>query len=162
MFVERLTGDSTNIGYPGANVNWEPRSQDSLECLGRGKIPELIITHLENKRETIERVLKTASQFGVDTLLNPSPVSYLPSSIYKNVTHFVVNVIEAADLSGYPLKELNALKPWQKAAEYFMEQGVKHVVITLGPLGAFYAAEGKHVLVPALINVYVKDTIGGG
>jgi ribokinase len=82
VFVEEGTGNSPYIGYPGANTNWTPRQQDSVECLARGNTPDLIVSHLETKRETIESVLATASAHGVDTLLNPSPVFYLLSSVY--------------------------------------------------------------------------------
>lgn len=162
VFVERFGGESRDIAYPGANMNWKPRYQDSVECLADGNKPDLIVTHLGIKRETIERVLETASKFGVDTLLNPSPVVYLLSTIYKNVTHLVVNLKEAAQLSGCAHEALNEQRAWQEAAEYFMEQGVQHVVITLGPGGAFYATKGKNGLVPAVANVQVKDTTGGG
>jgi ribokinase len=77
VFVEKYSGNSRDIGYPGANTNWQPKYQDSVECLAGGNKLDLIITHLENKRETVEAVLNTASKNGVETLLNPSPVYYL-------------------------------------------------------------------------------------
>lgn len=163
VFVERFTGLSRDIGYPGANTEWRPRYQDSVECLADGHRPDLIVCHLENNRETIERILETARRADVETLLNPSPVMYLPSDTYKHVTHLVLNQKEAAQLASSDEKGgLDTQTAWKEACEFFMEQGVKHVVITLGDKGAFWASGGKSSLVPAVKNVKVKDTTGAG
>lgn len=162
VFVEQFTGESGDTGYPGANTNWVPRNPDSVECLAGGQVPDLVITHLENKRETIERVLETASEEGVDTLLNLSPTTYLSSSIYKNVTHLLINERGAAELTGRSEQELMTLEAWQEAAKYFMENGVENVVITLGAKGVYYASKGEDGLVPAVKDVKVKDTTGAG
>jgi ribokinase len=45
-------------------------------------------------------------------------------------------------------------------AKFFMEQGVKNVMIKLGVKGAYYATEGAHGLVPAVKDVKVKDAPG--
>ena len=107
VFVEESTGRSRDIGCPGANTNWTPRDWDSVTCLAGGnRRPDLLVAHLESRRETVERVLELASRSGVDTLLNPSPVSYLPGDIYRNVTHLLVNEREAAELSARGEEEL--------------------------------------------------------
>jgi ribokinase len=162
VFVEKYSGNSRDIGYPGANTNWQPKYQDPVECLAGGNKPDLIITHLEKKRETVEAVLNTASKNGVETLLNPSPVYYLLAPIYKTVTHLLINKKEAAELAGIPEKELESEEKLLEACENFMEQGAKHVVITLGAKGTFYATEGDHGMVPAVKNVKVKDATGAG
>jgi ribokinase len=162
VFVEELTGESRDIGYPGANTNWVPRYQDSVECLAGGHTPDLIACHLETKRETIEKVLETAAKNGVDTLLNPSPVAYLLTTVYKNVTHLVVNEREAAELSGMYESELENLDGWKNAAKFFLDAGVKNFVITLGVKGAYYATEDSDGLVPAVKDVIVKDSTGAG
>lgn len=121
VFVEKYSGNSRDIGFPGANTNWQPKYQDSVECLAGGNKPDLIVTHLENKRETVEAVLKTASKNGVETLLNPSPVYYLFAPIYKSVTHLLINEKEAAELAGIPEKELESEEKLLEACENFME-----------------------------------------
>lgn len=45
-------------------------------------------------------------------------------------------------------------------AKFFMEQGVKNVMIKLGVKGAYYATEGAHGLVPVVKDVKVKDAQG--
>jgi ribokinase len=162
VFVEEFTRESRDIGYPGANTKWVPRYQDSVKCLAGGHTPDLIVCHLETKRETIEKILQIAAKNGVDTLLNPSPVAYLPTTIYKNVTHLVLNEREAAKLSGMYETELENLDGWENAAKFFLDAGVKNFVITLGAKGAYYATEDSDGLVPAVKDVIVKDSTGAG
>ncbi|KAF2971960.1 hypothetical protein GQX73_g1513 [Xylaria multiplex] len=161
VFVDSYTGQSRDIGYPGANIHWTPKD-NSVECLANDYTPDLVIAHLETKRETIESVLQMAHNSGVDTLLNLSPPTYFLSSTYTYVTHLLVNEQEAAELSGIPLSELVTTDKWSEAANHFLKWGVKNVVITLGDKGAFYATKDKEGHVPAVENIQVKDTIGAG
>lgn len=165
VFVESFTRQSRDIGFPGANTKWTPEYQDSVECLADGNRPDLIVTHLENKRATIEKLLETAFKAGVHTLLNPSPVTFLLKKTYKWVTHLVLNEKEGAQLAfGDEKGSLDNEDAWKRACEVFIQYGVKHVVITLGDKGAFWASQGKTGMVPAVevdIND-VKDTTGAG
>ncbi len=163
VLVEIAHGESRNIGHPGANNAWSPRVANSVECLAGGQRPDLVIAHLEHPREIIEEVLQTASRREVDTLLNPSPASYLVTTLYKSVTHLIMNETEAATLSGLSSDEYKGISEWQRAAEYFLKLGVKNVVLTLGKDGAYYAtAEGKKGKIDALPVVKVVDSTGAG
>ena len=163
VLVEIANGESRNIGHPGANNVWSPRIANSVECLAGGQRPDLVIAHLENPREVIEQVLQTAGRRGVDTLLNPSPASYLVTTLYKSVTHLIMNETEAATLSGRSSDEYKGITEWQRAAEYFLKLGVKNVVLTLGKEGAYYAtAEGKNGKIDAVRNIKVVDSTGAG
>lgn len=159
--VEAGSGESRNVGYQGANLKWKPRKEDSVECLAGGEVPDLIICDLGTPREVVMQVLATASRNGVDTLLNAAPAHHLESAIYKHITHLLLNRNEAAMLSRQ--SELSDLKAWENAAEYFIQLGVKNVVITLGKRGAYYAThQGERGVVEAVVNVKVMDTTGAG
>lgn len=163
VLVEIAHGESRNIGHPGANNAWSPRVPNSVECLAGDQRPDLVIAHLEHPRELIEQILQTASRRGVDTLLNPSPASYLVTTLYKSVTHLIINETEAATLYGQSSDEYKGINDWQRAAEYFLQLGVKNVVLTLGKEGAYYAtAEGKKGKIDAVPNVKVVDSTGAG
>lgn len=163
VIVETDTGESRNLAYQGANLKWKPRDEDSVECLAGGAKPDLIVTHLGIPREVIEDVLERAGRRGVDTLLNPSPASYLISSTYKNLTHLLMNETESAMLSDHDIHEFKDLAAWKKAAAGFIKLGVKNVVITLGSKGAYYATHrGEKGLVEAEKNVKVADSTGAG
>lgn len=75
----------------------------------------------------------------------------------------MLNEKEAGQLAfGDEKGALDTPTTWKEASEIFMELGVKHVVITLGDKGAFWASEGKSSMVPAMKNVKIKDTTGAG
>lgn len=163
VFVEKFSRNCRDIGFPGANTNWVPQYHDSVECLADGNKPDLIVTHLENSRTVVEDLLATAHRNGVDTLLNPSPAYFLLDATYKNVTHLLLNEVEVAELAGVS-KDLPTEEAMLEACTYFMERGVKHVVITIGVRGAFYATDGAHGLIEAVPvpDEEIQDTTGAG
>lgn len=163
VFVEKTSRNCRDIGFSGANTHWMPEVQDSVECLAHANKPDLIVTCLENSRTVVEDVLTTAHEHGVDTLLNPSPAYRLLDATYKNVTHLLLNEVEVAELAGVP-KDLPTEEAMLEACGYFMERGVKYMVITLGARGAFYASAGAHGLVKAVSvpDEDIKDTTGAG
>ena len=163
VLVEIKDGESRNIGHPGANLEWIPKEPNSVTCFANGERPDLVVAHLDNPRERIERALGAASRRGVDTLLNPSPAYYLVTTVYQHVTHLVMNETEAAMLSGHENEEYKDMAAWQNVADYFLTLGVKNVVLTLGVQGAYYAtAAGPKGIVKAVPNVDVKDSTGAG
>ncbi|KAL8636630.1 MAG: hypothetical protein Q9226_009232, partial [Calogaya cf. arnoldii] len=163
VLVEIAHGESRNIGHPGANNAWSPRVASSVECLAGDQRPDLVIAHLEHPREIIEQVLQTASRRGVETLLNPSPATYLVSGLYNSITHLIMNETEAAELSGQSSEEYKGIEAWERVADHFLRLGVENVVLTLGKEGAYYAtAEGTKGKINAVPNVKVVDSTGAG
>jgi ribokinase len=161
VLVEASSGESRNVAYQGSNLKWKPRKESSVACLAGGMIPDLVICDLGTPRELVMQVLATASRSGVETLLNAAPAHHLESATYKHITHLLLNRNEAAMLSGRD--ELSDLEAWGNAAEYFIQQGVKNVDITMGNKGAYYAThQGERRVVEAVANVKVVDTTGAG
>lgn len=60
---------------------------------------DLLISQMEFRKKTVVQMLRTASENGVTTLLNPAPENALELKIYKMVSHLVVNETEAAMLA---------------------------------------------------------------
>jgi ribokinase len=69
------------------------------------------------------------------------------------------NETEASILSGIEIKDIEGAK---KAAEYFVEKGVKSVVITLGSNGVYVKSPEFEGHVPAFALDNVIDTTGAG
>lgn len=163
VLVEIDEGESRNIGYPGANRKWRPSVPGSVNCLAAGRRPDLVVAHLDQPREVVEEAIATAHKAGVVTLLNPSPPYYLWSHVYETVTHLILNESETALLTGQKVDDLDNEKAWEEAAAYFLELGVKNVVITLAAKGAYFAtADGKKGIIEAEKNVKVADSTGAG
>lgn len=169
VIVESDFGENRILLTAGANLSLQPDEFLTLESLAGGIKPDLLITQLEIPRETVEQILATANNEGIDVLLNPAPAHYLLSHVYKNVTHLVVNEIEAAELSGRGFEELKDMADRADLAslatvtDHFLGLGVKNVVITLGAKGAYYSStKGNGGYVEAERDVDVVDTTGAG
>ena len=162
ILVEAGTGANRIMQFPGAAYALEPTDFTTLESLGGGVAPDLVIAQLEIRRDTIEQAIETAHLNKVEVLLNPSPAHYLMTSIYPMISHLVLNETEAVMLSDCKPDDIENQTGWTSVAEYFLDLGVKNVVVTLGEKGAYYANESESGYVEAEKNCTVLDTSGAG
>ena len=95
ILVKENSGANRIMQYPGAAYALEPKDFMTLESLGGGVAPDLIIAQLEIRRDTIEQAIEPVSREGVEVLLNPSPAVYLLPEIYPTISHLVMNETEA-------------------------------------------------------------------
>ena len=139
--VEERTGANRIMQYPGAAYKLEPTEFMTLESLGGGVAPDLVIAQLEMRRDTIEQAIETAYMNQIEVLLNPSPAFYLMPEIYPMITHLVMNETEAVLLSLIKPDDIVNQTGWTSVNEYFQKLGVKNIVVTLGEKGAYYLNE---------------------
>lgn len=162
ILVEAGDGANRIMQYPGAADALEPADFMTLESLGGGVVPDLVIMQLEIRRETIIQAIETANREGVEVLLNPAPASYLIPDIYPNITHLIMNETEAVLLSECEPKDMQNQTGWATVTKHFLNLGVKNVVVTLGQKGAFYSNVSGSGYVEAEKNCTVIDTSGAG
>ena len=162
IIVEAESGANRIMQFPGAAWAVQPADFLTLESLGGGVVPDLVIAQLEIKRESIEQAIETAYEQGVEFLLNPSPAYCLMPELYRGITHLVVNETEAMMMSGCELQDLETHAGLTSVAEYFTKLGTKNVVITLGKKGAFFHNETTTGWIEAEKDCIVLDTSGAG
>lgn len=163
IILERDSGANRIMQYPGASYALMETEFMTAESLGGGVRPDLLITQLEIRRETIEQALETAYREGVEVLMNPSPALALMPKYYKMISHLVMNETEAWRLSKCTPEDIKTQTGWSEIAQYFHKLGVKNVVITLGDKGTYYSTEsGAAGYVEAEKNCTVLDTSGAG
>ena len=162
IILEKNSGANRIMQYPGASYALEPTEFMTLESLGGGVVPDLLISQLEIRRDAIEQALETAHREGVEVLMNPSPALYLLPELYQNISHLVMNETEAWMLSECTPEDIKNQTGWTQIAEYFHGLGVKNVVVTLGEKGAYYSNESGAGYVEAEKNCVVFDTSGAG
>lgn len=162
ILVEAATGANRMMQFPGAAYALEPREYMTARSLGGGEPPDLLIAQLEIRRDTVEQAIETAYQEAIEVLLNPSPAVYLMPEIYPMVTHLVMNETEAVMLSEIEPDDIESQTGWTRVAEYFLQLGVKNVIVTLGEKGAYYATESTSGMVNAEKSCTVCDTSGAG
>lgn len=161
LLVEDTCANSI-LEYPGAAYSFQAEDFMTPESLGGGVVPDLVICQLEISREAVEQAIETAGKAGIDVLLNPSPAHYVMPEVLTFLTHIVMNETEAVQLSTINPDDIKNHTGWSHVANYFIELGVKNVVVTLAAKGAHYANEFGSGTVEAEKNVLVVDTSGAG
>ena len=120
-----------------------------------------LVMQLETPLETVAWAAKVAHDAGVAVILNPAPARKLPKSLYPLVDWITPNETEAELLTG--VKVVDAASA-AKAAGVLARRGVGHVVITMGPKGA-YCGDCRRVYpcrkVKAVDCVAAGDTFNG-
>ncbi len=149
-------GENRIIAFLGANGSLSVNDLKRLERYWRGV--DVFVTQLEIPFPTVERGLKMAKDQWALTLLNPSPPIHLPSHVFSAVDFIVPNEVEAQLLTGIKWKGDRDIR---KMAETFLTQGVRNVVITLGPRGLFFKNRSEEIKMNTF-RVKVIDTTAAG
>ena len=165
ILVEAGSGENRILVYPGVNHFLKPEDFSNPASLGTEQ-PDLVILQLELNPQTVEQVIKTAKNAGIDVLLNPSPAHRLNNSVYEGLTHLILNESEAAILTGRQTEDLKSgFDDWTTITDEILDLGVQHVVVTLGGKGAFFSEQkgkGEHVTAEKVNEDKVVDTSGAG
>jgi ribokinase len=163
--VESEFGENRILVYPGANHLLKPEEFLHPDSFGTER-PDMIVSQLELNRETVEQLIVTAKEAGIDTLLNPSPAHYLDDFVYDGLTHLILNETEAAIMSGREVEKVESgFDDWITITDEFLDLGVKNVVITLGAKGAFFSEQkgrGEFADAEKIRQDDILDTSGAG
>lgn len=102
---------------------------------------------------------KAAHQAGVKVILDPAPAqSNLPDELYPLVDIITPNEVEAGQLVGFAVDTEESAA---KAAEVFLQRGVKSAIVKLGAKGVVCATAEETFFVPAF-PVHAVDTVAAG
>ena len=149
-------GQNDIMVYGGANQAMQPGEFGDLsELLAH---TDFLIAQFETPQAVALDLFKQAKEQGVTTVLNPAPAHEIMPELLQYTDVIAPNETECALLTGIELTDEDLML---KSADYFRERGVKHLLITLGDRGAFYATPDDHGLVPAF-KVKAVDTTAAG
>ena len=149
-------GENSIIVAPGSNSHLRIQDVDKVfESLGE---PAIVLIQMEIPLETIAFAITKAKGKGCDVILNPAPVQPIDVSLLKHVDVITPNESEAEMLTGTRIIDA---KTAQQAALQLHRGGVKNIVISLGPKGAYLHTESISKLIPAPQVVAVDTTAGG-
>jgi ribokinase len=149
-------GNNQIIVIPGSNGNLTVDDFRSVESLmERGSI---FLTQLEIPLSTVEYALRLAKDRGMTTILDPAPVSPLPSRVYPVVDILTPNETEAERLTGRAIK---CPAEAEKAASTLLSRGCGKVIITLGAQGALLSYPGGTECFPAPPTLSI-DAVAAG
>lgn len=149
-------GNNSIIVVAGANMTL------SLDEIGKCKdvitSSDIIVAQFETPIEVTMEAFKFAKENGVITILNPAPAKEIPNELLKYTDIIVPNETEATTLTGVDVKDLESAK---QAANVFLNNNVKYVIITLGDKGAAVISKEDGVLIPAYKVNAIDSTAAG-
>ncbi|WHO85006.1 ribokinase [Limosilactobacillus oris] len=149
-------GQNDIMVYGGANQAMQPGEFGDLsELLAH---TDFLIAQFETPQAVALDLFKQAKEQGVTTVLNPAPAHEIMPELLQYTDVIAPNETECALLTGIELTDEDSML---KSVDYFRERGVKHLLITLGDRGVFYATPDDHGLVPAF-KVKAVDTTAAG
>lgn len=149
-------GENRIIIDKGSNALVEKEA--AFAALKDATCDDYLIVQLEIPVSTVLESLRFAKYKGMTTVVNPAPACQLPSEVFALADYFIPNQTETRFYTGiYPDTPEKA----RLAAKELLNKGVKHVIITLGGMGAASVTEDDFSLVPAY-TVKAVDTTAAG
>jgi len=150
------TGENSIVVAPGANAHLEPADVETV--LNNYPDSKILLVQLEIPMQTVEHAARIARQRGMLVVLNPAPANSLVPGMFGLIDVITPNENEAEMLSGMQISDVASAR---QAAERIHQQGVKHVIITLGKDGAVLLEDGAFHHIPAP-EVETVDTTAAG
>ena len=148
-------GDNSIVVIPGANATVTEQDIVDNEALLRDC--DILLCQLEIPLKTVVYAAKRAKELGKTVILDPAPVPQeFPQELFSYIDIIKPNETEAAQLLGA------SVNGYGEASDKLRAKGVKNVLITLGPNGAYINSEteGKHLM--PVRQVPVVDTTAAG
>lgn len=147
-------GQNEIVVASGANMDLHPADipDSAFEDV------KLALLQLEIPAGTVRWTLAKCAEKQIRTILNPAPAMRLGPELLSGLYLITPNEIETELITGIPIDGEESL---QKAAAYFFEQGVQHVIITLGSKGIYLASENFTGIIPAPVVEAVDSTAAG-
>ncbi|MCF8358206.1 MAG: ribokinase [Prolixibacteraceae bacterium] len=157
IIVDNHSGQNSIVVNPGANHQLKVSDIEGIE--NELFTPGVLLVQLEIPPDVVHYALKTASEHGMKTLLNPAPARHLSDELLSYVDIITPNETEAEMLTG--IKCVND-ENIERAAKALIEKVNDAVIITLGEKGVFFMLKnGKTGSIPAL-KVKAVDTTAAG
>lgn len=133
------TGEITQMYGYGASNHWTVSDFATLEQIGGGVEPNLIIVTMELDTEIVEQIIKVAHEDEVEVVLYSSPGEGILADRYQQVKHLICNPKDAARMLGYRMVADVNVNTWPDVVESFRNKGVENVALKVGHFGAYYA-----------------------
>ena len=157
IIVHEGTGENAIVVVPGACFTITKEEVDAATSLIANS--SVFVTQLELPVAIVLHGLRIARDAGVSTILNPAPTTMLPEEIYALCDYLTPNETEAAGLIG---SAVESREDAERAADVFLQRGVRNVIITLGADGALVKNAQLTQHVPAYDAGTVIETTGAG
>ena len=158
ILINEKTGQNAINVVPGAAGTIDEKLIDSK--LNIIESSNVFLTQLETPKEVTLYAIKKAKNFNCTTILNPAPASEITDDNFQYFDFFTPNETEASFYYGQSIKNEEDCK---KAGNFFLDKGIKNIIITLGENGCYFKNNKEEFIVPASnLKKPVVDTTGAG
>jgi ribokinase len=156
LIVVEERGENRIIVVGGANRNL---SEQDIEQAGfMLRQARILVVQFEVPMGVVESVARLANQAYIPLIVNASPVYPIAAHLFPLIDYLVVNEHEAGVLAGAEVVDLPSAR---QAARVFVNQGTRHVILTLGELGSWVSVQNEEFHVPSW-KVEAVDTTAAG
>ena len=119
---------------------------------------DILMLQLETPPEISVAAAMHARSIGVPVVWDPAPAAAMPYAGFASADILTPNEIEAAELTGIPVKDVQSAR---NAAKSLLAKGVGVAVVKMGQQGVFAASADKEYFVPPF-NVDMVDSVAAG
>lgn len=140
---------------PAANAQLSPTHIHQAKSILQAA--DYILIQFEIPIKTVEYVIELAARMGKKVIVNPAPAVHLSDDLLKKIEVLILNESEAETLSN----KLFKVGAEAKIAQYFINKGVRQVILTLGARGAYIANAQEQKFINAF-KVKAIDTTAAG
>ena len=157
IMIDEKGNNAINV-FAGAAAHLQNEDIDkNIEVMKKSKI---FLTQMETPDLTTVYALKKAKDNDCLTILNPAPARKINENDFQLLDFFTPNETEA---EFYLNKKIETNEDIKNAAKFFLNRGVKNIIITLGEKGIYFANKNEEYFVDALkLKDEVVDTTGAG
>lgn len=149
-------GENSIVVASGANAYLS--DEDIMSALREIESAGIVLLQLEIPLPTVQYVIAYAAARQVKVILNPAPAATLPEEMLNKIDILTPNKTEAGMIAGMEVTDIESAG---RAAKAICAMGVKHVVVTMGPLGAVIC-DGKNISLVKTREVETVDTTAAG
>ena len=155
--VDARTGENDIVIVPEANGALTPaRVREALSASAPSA--PVVLLQLETPLEVAVATAEACADLGLRLVLDPAPASPLPEEIWRGVWLACPNETEAEVLTGTAVTDVRSA---ERAARWFLERGVRQVVLTRGGRGTVVVGPSGTTDLPAF-GVTPVDTTAAG
>lgn len=157
MVCVNAMGENHIIVIPGANNCCDIPYLESKRRYIQDS--DIVLLQMEIPLESVCYAVRLAKSLGKTVILNPAPApACLPEDIYRDLDFLTPNESEFKKLTGCPNDQIEEIACYGRK---LLDQGVRHVVVTLGARGALLIdGDGARLFEPP--EVEVVDTTAAG
>ena len=155
--VDGGTGENDIVFVPGANASLTPARVEEALAAAAPSAP-VVLLQLETPLEVAVATARACRELDLRLVLDPAPASPLPEEIWAGVWLACPNETEAEVLTGTRVTDVRSA---ERAARWFLERGVRQVVLTRGGRGTVVVGAGGTTDLPAF-GVTPVDTTAAG